>query len=448
MRLINSYQNRVQPTQRTGINYANPLSRKLSFLSPLHPFSGLVDYVRHQRGSRAGGGFVYTQRHGIFPNFGTSNHLDFPRTPPDIGPTTPFSIAWVQDPRSTSAYGTIINVNFGTAGTHNSFAVYQAAADANYYFVAGPRKISGAHRWATAIGAITNGRVDVFVLLAKGGSQSLTPSDWVLYRNGVLISQDSSTNFTTATSASFRIGALETGSDPFEGGIGNMHMWSRILTPGEIASFYENPWQVYAPLPPLFFGNVTGGGPTYTLSVTASSFIFTGKVVGLKAERKIPVTPTSFTFSGKTVGLRVGRKLAVTAGAFVFSGKTVGLTYTPGGGGPTYSVAWLPGSFAFSGKTVGLRAGRKLAVSPYAFGLNGKTVGLVHGSSITYTKHSRLLIDSVGGKVLELGDNVVNSWGTATRPATPKDKTIGFNEQTSSFEIYIDGVGWKSVVLS
>ena len=269
-----------------------------------------------------------------------------------------------------------------------------------------------------------------------------------VYRNGVQIAQN-----TTSIPAqqyngvnNFAIGSRIDAGALILGLIQGVRVHSRALNLNEIQKLAAHRYcGLYYPNTGKYF--VSTGGPTYTLTVTAATFIFTGKVVALQTGRRLAITPASFAFSGKTVGLKAGRKLPVTAGAFVFSGKTVGLTYTPGGGGPTYSVAWLPGSFAFSGKTVGLKAGRKLAVSPYAFGLNGKTVGLVHGSSITYTKHSRLLIDSVGGKVLELGDNVVNSWGTATRPATPKDKTIGFNTQTVALDIY-DGAAWKSVTLT
>lgn len=81
------------------------------------------------------------------------------------------------------------------------------------------------------------------------------------------------------------------------------------------------------------------------------------------------------------------------------------------------------------------------------------TVDLVDGKIIiadgvtSFSSNNQLLIDSVGGKVLQLGNTRINTWNTAGRPASPKTGTIGFNTQTVALDIY-DGAAWKSVVLS
>ena len=81
------------------------------------------------------------------------------------------------------------------------------------------------------------------------------------------------------------------------------------------------------------------------------------------------------------------------------------------------------------------------------------TVDLLDGKIIisdgvtSFSKNNQLLIDSIGGKVLQLGNTRINSWNTAGRPASPKTGTIGLNTQTVALDIY-DGSNWKSVTLS
>lgn len=55
----------------------------------------------------------------------------------------------------------------------------------------------------------------------------------------------------------------------------------------------------------------------------------------------------------------------------------------------------------------------------------------------------QLLIDSIGGKVIELGSSTINTWNTAGRP-TGKLGIIGFNIETSQLEIY-NGSSWISI---
>jgi len=57
------------------------------------------------------------------------------------------------------------------------------------------------------------------------------------------------------------------------------------------------------------------------------------------------------------------------------------------------------------------------------------------------------MLDSIGGKVIALGGVRMPTWGTSTRPSTPKKGEFGFNVETSKLEIY-NGTGWVGVTLS
>lgn len=238
-----------QPQVPVGIDWSNPLTKGLDFCAPLSPQSGLFDLVQNQRGTRTGMGTMAANENGLYYNFSTSNYLDFTSRPKNIGATTPFTIAWTQEPRSTTGFSTIININLGTPATHNSFLIYQTVtADSPARFTAGPRVAGGAHSWSASVDVLVNNRLDKFVLICAGGSQSITGSDYTLYRNGILMSRGGSVNFAANTAACFRIGALDNAGDPWEGIIGNVHIWSRVLTETEAISWSDNEFTCLQPL--------------------------------------------------------------------------------------------------------------------------------------------------------------------------------------------------------
>lgn len=210
------------------------------------------------------------------------------------------------------------------------------------------------------------------------------------------------------------------------------------------------------------------GGPTYTLTAAAGSFTFTGRAAGLKASRKIAASKGTFTLTGvaailkasrKMAGstgaftltgvpvvLKAGRKLAIGTGTFVLTGNAADLVYTPGGAGPTYTLTASVGAFSFTGSAATLKAARKLPAGTATFTLTGNNVTLTLGGGV-YQENKNLLIDSIGGKVLQLGTTRIPIWNTSGRPSSPKSGTIGFNTQTSALEIW-NGSAWKSVILT
>jgi len=64
-----------------------------------------------------------------------------------------------------------------------------------------------------------------------------------------------------------------------------------------------------------------------------------------------------------------------------------------------------------------------------------ENITLENAEVSTYSSNKPLLIDSIGGKVLQLGGNKMPTWNTAGRP-TGKTGEFGFNTETSKLEVY------------
>lgn len=251
-----------------GINWGHPRARDLVFFAPLGTSHGLRDLVTGQMFTQTG--LTTTTVSGGIPSplFGTSSYADFTK-PPQIGATTPFTVAWTQEPISGTGYSSVLTVNFGS-GT-NQFIIYLSASDATYNFNVGPRTPFASVSFGS-IGLTTNGRRDRFVLQCFGGSQSTVASSYVLWRNGQRFTTSTVANWTNVTAAIARIGARDTGADPFEGALQDMRMWARVLTDpeAEAESRIVRAAELYEPRKLWLPTSVVGGGNNYTTTIVGS----------------------------------------------------------------------------------------------------------------------------------------------------------------------------------
>lgn len=267
-----------QPIGAAGINWGHPRAEGLAFFAPLSGAHGTRDLVQEQLGVRTGlEEYVPAQNGAIYHRFFSANRADFPLLPLGIGLNTPFTLAWTQEPRSGSAYSALLVVNFGTAGTDHQFTIYQSTSDASYSMVTGPlgagSSASNTPRFS-GIGVATNERLDRFVLQCSGGSQSVTTGDYVLWRNGERFTTSATAVISAYRTAAFRIGALSDAGDPFEGLIGDMRMWSRVLSDGEAEeeSTVHGSWALFEPQRIWVPVSTVGGGDvTVSLSGSQSS---------------------------------------------------------------------------------------------------------------------------------------------------------------------------------
>jgi hypothetical protein len=192
----------------------------------------------------------------------------------------------------------------------------------------------------------------------------------------------------------FEIGAREyVGLEGYwPGSVDNCNFWSRVLTTGERASFYNSGAGTEYP-----FG---GGGSTailtgahlltatqasFTLSgqattlrhsvLTASqaSFVLTGQAVALAVST--PAAQASFTLTGQSATLKAARLVTATQASFSLSGQST-----------TLSIA-VPGAqalFTLTGQSVSFSRGRvPLTATQAGFSLSGQAITLAVSMSAT-----------------------------------------------------------------
>lgn len=243
-----------QPQVLPTLDIGNTLTRGVVSHMPLHPGWGMRDLVTHAIATKTSLTTIANTRIGTFHDYTSAGYADFTVQGPldTIGPTTPFSIAWIQEPRATSSYSTVIN--FKTSSMTTSFLIYQAVADGSYNFIMGPRASTNCAGFSSAVGGNVDGRMDYYVLIGYGGPSSTTPANWILYANGRRFTALSQAPFGGDSTAGLRIGRYlgGAGGDSFEGALGHFTIWNRAINEGEAYRLSVNPFQIYTPVTQRF----------------------------------------------------------------------------------------------------------------------------------------------------------------------------------------------------
>lgn len=258
----------------------------------------------------------------LLPLFGTSNYADLQQPARITSGTQPVTIAWAQEPRSPSAYNALLN--WKISGAANSFAIYQATADAAYYFAIGPRSGGSVQLLYGAVGATTSGAQDLFLLVCRGGLNSTTASDYTLYRNGVVIASSGTTNFGANSASVFRVGALDSGGDPFEGAVGDFHVWSRGLNDAEARSWTQNRFQTLKPAANRSVFLATAGGAP-TLSVADGTHAHAADSLTLTSSTALAINDATHAHASDSIGLttQTGITVADASHAHAADGLTL-----------------------------------------------------------------------------------------------------------------------------
>lgn len=233
-----------QPQDFGALDWGDSITAGLVSHLALHPDWGMLDMVSGARATLTGSGSSPPNAFGRLTKFASGKYVDFP-APIGLLGTTPVTIAWVQEPQGTTAYSSVIQLK--AAGSTNSFLVYQSASDASYYFIAGCRNGTPAASFAASVGPTTNGVLDCYVLTNAGGLESNTAGDYTLWRNGRKFTTATNVAISSSTSSGIRIGAVEAGADPFEGLLGCVSVWARVLSDTECLRMSTQPQSIYAP---------------------------------------------------------------------------------------------------------------------------------------------------------------------------------------------------------
>jgi len=129
----------------------------------------------------------------------------------------------------------------------------------------------------------------------------------------------------------------------------------------------------------------SAGGATYTLTIDAGSYTYTGSAINLSAGRVIAIDAGSYAYTGQPVALSANRFLSIEAGSYTYTGSNVTLTYTPAGGA-TYTLTIDPGGYIYTGQDVAIAANRSLAIDAGAYSYTGQDIAL--------SAHRTLAIDA------------------------------------------------------
>lgn len=403
-----------QPVGPAGINWGHPRAEGLAFFAPLSGAHGTRDLVRGQLGARTGlEEYRPSQFGAIHHAFRTGNYASFPEVPASIGPTTPFTVAWTQEPRSPSGYATVVACQFGTGGVDYGFVVYQGTSADAYSLSAGARGGGTAqgNSWASS-GVLTDQQLDRFVLTSSGGPTAVGGTTWRLWRNGVLLTRDGDATFGANTTAQFLVGAREGPADPFPGLLGDMRMWARVLSDGdaEEESTIAGSWELYAPqriLVPVSAGG--GGGVVGTSSVTLQVTAASAGTVAVAG-----ASSGSLAMSGAAAGaVAVAGASSVqfalsgtAAGAVQVTGaSTQSLTMTGTATGVTTNTATGASdqTLGFSGSAVGAVAVDGASAGQLA--LSGSATGVLGGVSVGGSDQSFSLLATSAGAVSAVGQS-------------------------------------------
>jgi hypothetical protein len=229
----------VKPPSGAVINWGHPLSFGLRARWMMNPDAGLI--LRESVGKKNG---LLTGVSGSVPfwqsgKFGPSllfpigtNYVSLPTTIPLFGGAKQWTVSlWINPVTATgSPFGDDLS----------SFTCYPTMrwSGSNYQFYAG----DGAAFFVS--GALSSGSVVVgkWELLTGVYDGSAT---FRIYRNGVLNASPAVTaGATLSTSATtFSISHVAGGSAPeFKGAVDDFCLWSRALTPSEVAQYYADPF--------------------------------------------------------------------------------------------------------------------------------------------------------------------------------------------------------------
>ena len=255
-----------------------------------------------------------------------------------------------------------------------------------------------------------------------------------IYQDNVLLINGSDTTQAGSSMTAFAVGelirsgsALYLDADTYLPRVYNAAAFSSSHQQTEIDNF-ESPatfWTQSAP------DNPGGGGPTYSLTLDAGAYSYTGSSVSLAANRAISIDAGSYAYTGSNVNLaanrvltidggsyaysgsavslsvgraitlnagnysysgnaaalKVSRKISIDSGSYSYAGSAVTLTYNPSGG-PTYQLTLDPGVYNYTGSASPLAANRKIAINSANYSYTGSDLQLSAGRSITVTPGS------------------------------------------------------------
>src|SRR3990167_386955 len=324
---------RTAPQQAVELDRTHPLARGLVAAAVAVP-NGFVDIVTGRFFRPATFAHAATQR-GMSIDYTGADAMDacnFPFQPAKPAKQTSYAAGIIYDSTNTANNASVVTWGAsGTQGVPGDLGIINGSVRANALTTGGYVDTSGAT-------ALTAGQYYDIAATSQANSGPIKA-----YLNGLLDGSSTSNSGDFQTSSN-KLGLFSNYATNQCGhhGILYAYVWSeRILTPGEVLSIKENPFQILAPMRQyVFLASVAAGGtPVGLATETDTALALTGGVVGVGYDA-VSESHTGTTGSASEATLScshvpVGTPKGIVVFTFCNASADITTAVTHGGGSMT-----------------------------------------------------------------------------------------------------------------
>lgn len=227
-----------QPQTVTQIDWDNPLTRELVFSTSLASSAGFQSVGKDKRiGTITTAGGTGITSKGSGQSFGTSGYIDF-GSQTVIGDTTPATITLFERTNVAQGFSAPMSIKLSALDW-----IWIRGTDPAYYCAVGPGAGGGVPNF-DSVGVQTAGEQIRFVVVAPNGLVSTT--GLAVWANGRKLTS-SVTNFGAVSASTTKIG-WDGYDTRFSGVIQDVNIIGRAWSDSEVAEYFKNPYQIYAPM--------------------------------------------------------------------------------------------------------------------------------------------------------------------------------------------------------
>lgn len=151
------------------------------------------------------------------------------------------------------------------------------------------------------------------------------------------------------------------------------YVWTRRLTPSEIKSLTDNPWQIFRPQRLFVPVQATAA---LTLTANAGAYAVTGQAASLYYNRDLRPIAGAYAVTGQSANLFYNRDLRLNAGAYAISGQSADLNYAR-------ILTANAGAYSLAGQSANLSKSALLSANAGSYSISGQDATLIYEQSRT-----------------------------------------------------------------
>lgn len=369
-----------QPRGLAPIDWGNPITQNLILSLPLSAGSGYRSSTRSVRQGVPTAVASTVTLQGTAANFVGTGFIDLGATP-FINSARPFTLALYETVGIASALATLC----GFALSNGQQWVWVRGTNVSYNSAAGPAPSIPIN--FTSAGAQTAGEKIRWLVTGTDGMGAGTGMR--MWANGVE-QNGAGTTFGSVAASTNYIG-WDGSNDKWQGAIQDVNLWGRVLSDAEIAAYFANPNQVYAPEPRrLWLGVAAAGGATHAttgaLGASVATIAGTASHLILHASTGALIAPSAAVAGTATRITAHPSSGALAAGAAAVAGAASRLVAHPSTGALAASASAISGSAAHV--TVHGAAGTLAASAATVAGAAARSTAGTHPTAGTLTGQS------------------------------------------------------------